>query len=141
LTARADHQGVSRALLTAAALALALAASAAAALPGPGALPAGWSHAEINVTIRRVPHTLIYDRGRVQAVSEAVLVLRERDGSAVTIPLAADTKVSIGGRPAAVADLRRGMQAVTLRLDGGPARQVVVRRLAVVRNGPVVRRR
>ena len=28
-------------------------------------LPAGWSHATVNVLIKRQPHTLIYDRGRV----------------------------------------------------------------------------
>ena len=114
--------------------ALALAASAAAALPGPGSLPPGWSHAEINVTIRRVPHTLIYDRGRIQSVSPSALTLREVDGSTATIPLVPETRVLIGGRPAAVTDLRRGMTAVTLRIDGGPARQVRAR-LGLLRRG------
>jgi hypothetical protein len=106
---------------------LALAAAAAARLPGPGSLPAGWSHAEINVTIRRVPHTLIYDRGRLRTVSPSELTLRERDGSIATIPLAADTRVVVDGRPGSAADLRPGMVALTLRVDGGAARQVRAR--------------
>jgi hypothetical protein len=117
---------VYRALPAALTAALALAATAAAAPPGPGSLPAGWSHAEINVIIRRVPHTLTYDRGRVQAVSTSSLLLRERDGSAVTVPLAASTSVTVDGRPGSVADILRGAIAMTLRLDGGPARQVRV---------------
>jgi hypothetical protein len=110
-----------------AAAALALAATAAAGLPGPGSLPPGWSHAEINVTIRRVPHTLIYDRGRIQSVSPSALTLRELDGSTASIPLAPETRVVIGGQPASIAELRRGMTAMTLRIDGGPARQVRAR--------------
>ena len=35
---------------------------------GARGFPPGWSHATINVMIKRQPHTLIYDRGRVQAV-------------------------------------------------------------------------
>jgi hypothetical protein len=102
-------------------------AGVAAAAGGPGpiaSLPPGWSHAEVNVTINGQPHTLIYDRGRVKSVSSSALVLKERDGSVVTIPVGAKTKVRVNGQPASLTDVQQGYFASTLRIDGGPARLV-----------------
>jgi hypothetical protein len=105
---------------------LALAAvAAAAAAPGPiASLPPGWSHAEVNVTINGQTHTLIYDRGRVQSVSSSSLVLKERDGSIVSIPVGPKTRVRVNGQPASLTDVLQGYSAWTLRVDGGPARLV-----------------
>jgi hypothetical protein len=109
--------------VTATIAALALAAGAAAAGP---ALPAGWVHAEINFVVNHVPHTLVLDRGRVTAVSPSSITIREQDGSSVQISLAADTQVVVDGHPGQVSDIRRGVTAVTQRIDGGAARQVRV---------------
>ena len=94
-------------------------------LPKPS-LPPGWSHAEVNVVIRRVPHTLTYDRGRVAAVTASSLTLRERDGSLWTIPVTESTIVKIAGQPASIAQIRRFENATTVRVDGGPAATVTV---------------
>ena len=102
---------------------------AALALAGPGAaadLPVGWTHAEINYAVGRVPHTLVLDHGRVTAVSPSSLTLREQDGSSVEVALSPSTQVAIGGRPGTVADIRRGFVATTRRIDGGPATRVRV---------------
>jgi len=105
---------------------LALAGVAAAAgTPGPiASLPPGWSHAEVNVTINGETHTLIYDRGRVQSATSSSLVLKERDGSVVTIPVGPKTRVRVNGQPASLADVQQGYFASTLRIDGGPAQLV-----------------
>jgi hypothetical protein len=110
-----------KAALTAAVASLALAAAAAAAGPS---LPAGWMHAEINFVVNRVPHTLVLDRGRVTAVSPGSMTLHEQDGSSVQIALAADTQVIVDGQPGQLTDIRRGVTAVTQRIDGGAAQQV-----------------
>jgi len=101
------------------AIALALAAPAGAAKDPP--LPPGWSHAEINVLVKGKPHTLIYDRGKVQAVSGSSLTLRERDGSVVTVTVAPNATVKVNGKSMSLADVRVGGTAQTKRVDGGPA--------------------
>lgn len=106
---------------------LAFAGAAAAAGLGPGGLPGGWTHAEVNVTMNHVPHTISYDRGRVQSVSGSAIALREADGSVVTIPVSGATVVTVDGRPGSLSDLRRGEIAITMRIDGGTAKRVRVR--------------
>lgn len=112
-----------RTIITAAATGLAVAALGSAGAAGaPGeTFPAGWSHAEINVTQGGVSHTLIYDRGRVQQVSPTELVIRERDNSVVMVPVSPQTVVKVNGRPATVAQIKKRFQATTLRVDGGAA--------------------
>ena len=64
----------------AAGAALALAGQASPApIPNLASLPTGWTHVDINVTINRVPHTLVVNRGVVQAASTDSLTLREAD--------------------------------------------------------------
>ena len=117
-------------LLVVTALVLGLAGAAMAAPPQPvpkfPKFPGGWSHADVNVIVRRVPHTLTLDRGRIAQVSTTQLTLREQDGSLPTIPITADTIVTILGRPATILDLRRKEMVETLRVDGGPAVRVRV---------------
>jgi hypothetical protein len=109
---------------------LACAGAAAGAGGGPPQIPripGTWSHAEINVTIKRIPHTLIVDRGKIVEITNTQLTLRERDGNTVNtvvIPLASQTIITLDGRPAAVSNLRRRMTATTLRVDGGAAVRV-----------------
>ena len=106
---------------------LACAGSAAGAGGGPPQIPripGTWSHAEINVTIRKVPHTLIVDRGKIAEITTTTLTLREGAGVMQTIPLSAQTIIMLDGSPATVSNLRRRMTATTLRVDGGPAVRV-----------------
>ncbi len=90
-------------------------------------LPAGWSHAEINVIVKGTPHTLVYDRGRVLAVSATSLTLREQDGSIQTINVSASSQVTIAGQPASLSQIRLREIAITLRIDGADATRVTVR--------------
>jgi hypothetical protein len=115
-------------VVAAAAAALAVAAPAGGATPGLAQLPAGWTHAEVNVTINRVPHTITFDRGRVQSVSPAAITLREHDGSVVSVSVSPATAVKVDGRPGTLAELRRGFVVLlAMRIDGGPAKQLRVR--------------
>ena len=116
------------ALVVSALAATVLAAGAGAIrLPAPPNLPAGWSHATVNVVIRRVPHTFTYDHGRVVAVSTTALTLREPDGSVVTIGIDSNTRVKIEGRQATIDQVRRLEIATTVTVDGGAAALVQVR--------------
>jgi hypothetical protein len=102
------------------------AAGTAAAIRVPPIPPLSgpWSHAEINVTIGGVPHTLILDRGRIVRATPGAITLRERDGSRVAIRLTRRTIVRVDGLRALPLDLRVGMRAVAMRIDGGPAVRV-----------------
>ena len=119
-----------RKVLVAAASVLSWGALAAAAnaikLPPPPNLPAGWSHATVNVVIQRVPHTFTYDHGRVVAVSPTQLTLREPDESVVTIGLDSSTVVRIAGRLASVDQIRRLEMATTVTVNGGNAALVKI---------------
>ena len=130
LTACGNYQyEMTKALITVLAFAAALACATAAGagrFPGGPQLPAGWSHAEINVTVKGTPHTLVYDRGRVVAVSPTSITLRERDGTPQVISVSSSTQVRIAGQPGTLAQVRRFELATTLRVDGGDAMKVTV---------------
>ena len=68
------------------------------------------------------------DHGRIRAVRPAMgtLTIVERDASLVTIPIAADADVTLGGRTVVLSALRRGMVVTTVRLGDEPAETVVV---------------
>jgi hypothetical protein len=101
-----------------------VAAGAGGAPPQIPRIPGTWSHAEINVTIKRQPHTLILDRGRVSQVTTSQITVREGAGGNVAIPVSAQTIVTLDGRRASITDLRRRMFATTMRVDGGDAVRV-----------------
>jgi hypothetical protein len=109
---------------------LSLLAFAGAAAGGGGAppqiprIPGTWSHAEINVRIKKQPHTLILDRGRVLQVTTSQITLREGAGGDTVIPVSAETLVTVDGRRASITGLRRRMFATTMRIDGGDAVRV-----------------
>ena len=104
------------------------AAAAAAVRGGPPppfpSFPGVWSHAEVNVKIKRVPHTLILDRGVITQISRQQLTLREADNSTVTIQLSPSTLYTIGKRKVAFFRIRVGMSAQTMVIDDGPAVRV-----------------
>jgi hypothetical protein len=87
-------------------------------------IPATWSHTEINKKIKKVPHTLIVDQGKITEITTTQVTLRELDGSTVVIPLTGQTIVTIDNRRATISDLRRRMTITTLRVDGGAAVRV-----------------
>jgi hypothetical protein len=92
-------------------------------------LPGNWSHAEINVKIQGVPHTLILDRGRITQSSSTLLKLRESDGNVVSIPLAPSSVVTYRGvLRRTMPGLRRGFYVETMIIDAGPAVRVLVLR-------------
>jgi hypothetical protein len=106
---------------------LACAGTAAGAGGGPPQIPkipGTWSHVELNVTIKKVPHTLIVDRGKITEITTTQLTLHRQDGTTVVIPLTAQTIVTIDNRPATISSLRRRMTATTLLVDGGAAVRV-----------------
>ena len=87
-------------------------------------IPGQWSHVEINVTIRRVPHTVTLDRGRITQASPTQLTLREADGSTAVIPVDQNTLVVVNGLASLTADLKKRMNVETMRIDNGPAVRV-----------------
>jgi hypothetical protein len=87
-------------------------------------LPGTWSHAEINVSIKHVPHTLILDRGKIIQVNATRVTLLRRDGTTVTRALSQSTIVVVDGVPATVFDLAKRMTAQTMQIDGGVAVRV-----------------
>jgi hypothetical protein len=89
-------------------------------------LPGNWSHAEINVTIKKQLHTLILDRGKITQVTGTQITLLETGGVPVTVPLAPDTIITFRGFRVAAVALRRGLYAETMRIDGGAAVRVRV---------------
>jgi hypothetical protein len=101
-----------------------IAAGSGGAPPQIPRIPGTWSHVEINVRIKREPHTLILDRGRVVQVTTSQITLREVVGGDTAIPVSADTLVTIDGRRGSVTDLRRRMFATTMQIDGGSAVRV-----------------
>src|SRR3954451_3215336 len=80
-------------------------------------LPGTWSHAEINITIRKHQHTLILDRGRVLQGSFQQILVHRADGTNVTIPLSARTIVT--PRRYTFAPLHRGLYVTTIIVDAG----------------------
>jgi hypothetical protein len=129
LTARGEGQSMRRFAVTClAALSLlgasGVAVAAARAVPPFPRLPGTWSHAEINITINRKPHTLILDRGRITQSSTSQLTVKERNGVFVVVPLSQRTIVNLNGYPSSIYSLGRGMNAQTMRIDGGSAVRV-----------------
>jgi hypothetical protein len=91
-------------------------------------LPAGFTHAEINIKIHKELHTLILDRGRIARVSFGQLTLLESDGSRQLIPLSPQTIVQPFFLHLTAADLRRAMLVDTMRIDQGAAVRVRILR-------------
>jgi hypothetical protein len=100
------------------------AAASAAGVPGFPRLPGNWSHAEINVTMHKVPHTLILDRGRITQASPQQITIRHPDGTVATIEIVRRTIVTLDGFRVLPRALQRGDGVETMQIDGPPAVRV-----------------
>jgi hypothetical protein len=63
-------------------------------------------------------------RGIVQAVSARTVVLRQLDGTTLTVPVDARTRVLVDGRRAQLADVKPGFVAVAVLTAGKPAQEL-----------------
>jgi hypothetical protein len=102
------------------------AASTAAAVPGFPNIPGTWSHIDINRKIGGKWHTLSLDRGKITQVNATQVTLREADGTVAVVPLTPSTIVKLYRFSGTIYQLKRGMNAMTMRIDGGPAVRVKV---------------
>ena len=80
--------------------------------------------AEVLVKDGGVLHDYRVDRGAIRGKANGTLTLLERDGSLVPIAVAPTAAITIGGRPASYAALRRGMVATVIRDGDAPATEV-----------------
>jgi hypothetical protein len=80
--------------------------------------------AEVLVKDGGALHVYRVDRGAIRGKSPGQLVLREGDGTLVTIAIAPTATVTISGHPAAFQQLRRGMVATVIREGDAPAIEV-----------------
>jgi len=68
--------------------------------------------------------SLTIDRGVVQSVSQAQIVLRELDGSSVSLAVGPNTRVLLNGLPAQLGDIQPGFVAAVTHNGARPARVV-----------------
>ena len=62
------------------------------------------------------------DRGRITAIGPGrTLSIGERDGTAVTIPVAPNARITLGGLPTGFNALKKNMRVQTQREGDGPA--------------------
>jgi len=69
-------------------------------------------------------HLYRVDRGFIRSKANGSLVLRERDGSLVTIAVAPGAAITVHGQPAPYSALRKGMAATVIRDGDAPATEV-----------------
>ena len=84
----------------------------------------GLVRAEIVMQVRGETVDYLVDRGRVRAKTRTSLTLRERDATIVTIDVAPDATITVNGRVASLAQVRRGMIATMIRENGDAATEV-----------------
>jgi hypothetical protein len=80
------------------------------------------SSAELTVTIEGTEHHIRIDRGTVESVSSTEVVLKELDGSSVTISVNSHTRVLVDGQEASITDLKSGYVGLAIRDGNNPAR-------------------
>jgi hypothetical protein len=70
------------------------------------------------------PHDYRLDHGRIKQVGLTTLVLREADGTDVSIEVSPTAHVKLNGQNANYFQLRKGMMATTIRDGDKPADQI-----------------
>lgn len=108
--------------------------AAAALAPPAGAAPGPLLRALFGPTLVRAElivqegtgvRELRVDRGRVRVLADRQLRLLERDGTSVTVPVAADASITMRSARAPFSVLRTGMNVTTVRDRDQPAAYVV----------------
>ena len=82
------------------------------------------AHAEATLVLGGRVHVIRIDHGIVRSVSSSAISLQEQDGTTVSVPIGADTRFFVDGRPASASDVQVGDVAFTLRDGDSPARGV-----------------
>jgi hypothetical protein len=82
--------------------------------------------AEVLVLDGGAVHDLRVDRGRVLSAGGSALMLRERDGTVVSVQVA--PAADVYGFVSSFSAIRRGMRATTVRDGGAAATTVIVQR-------------
>jgi hypothetical protein len=80
--------------------------------------------AEVLVKDAGVLHVYRVDRGVIRSKAPGQLALRERDGTLVTVAVSPTATITLNGRVASFAQLRRGMVATVIREGDAPATEV-----------------
>jgi hypothetical protein len=80
--------------------------------------------AEVLVKDGGALHVYRVERGTIRGKAAGQLVLREGDGTLVTIAVAPTATITFRGRPVAFNQLRRGMVATVIREGDAPAVEV-----------------
>ena len=104
-----------------------LAAQPGFALPGPLAsylFGPKLVRADVLVKDGGALHLYRVDRGTIRNKASGNLELREKDGNLVTIAVSPGAAITVHGRPASYAALRRGMVATVIREGDAPAIEV-----------------
>src|SRR4051812_36604099 len=117
--------------LVAAVAVVAALALAQAGLAGPAELGAFFFgpklvRAEVVVADGGTVRDYRVDRGRLRAVTAAGVSLLEKDGTVVTVPVAADARIQVGGRPVPPRRLQRAVGAVVTTVREGDAAASIV---------------
>ena len=104
---------------------------------GPGDIQPGFSAMVLHDGARPAPAVRAFgvkravrqiDKGIVVSVSPTLIVLRQLDGTLVSVTLDGQTQVILNDAPASIADLRPGYLAAALHYGSEPARAVTARR-------------
>ena len=70
------------------------------------------------------PPPPVHNSGRVMAVDASSITLRQADGTTVTIQVASDATVLVGGQPSSLSAIQPGFHATTTSQGSAPARRV-----------------
>jgi hypothetical protein len=70
------------------------------------------------------PHDYRLDHGRIKLIGVTTLVIREADGTDVSVDVSTTAHVKLNGKNAGYFELRKGMMATTMRDGDKPAEQV-----------------
>ena len=81
----------------------------------------GFVRAEVIVKRGTAIHSVRLDRGRIRSFDRASLVLREADGTLVTVAVTPATRFMLGAQRVRPNAVRRGLLATTRRIGEQPA--------------------
>ncbi len=80
--------------------------------------------AEVLNYAAKTPYDVQIDEGRVVLVRPGSITLLERDGTRQAIAVSSQTLVTLSGQPVDMTAVTRGLTAITVRQNGGPASEI-----------------